>query len=672
MSIMENTTKHWRLESYAEGFSWLYFDKAGESANTFSSAAMDELRNVLGELTPPSPTQPKGLVILSAKESGFVAGADVHEFTTIQSPEDAIRLVRRGWDTFNALAAAPFPTLALVRGFCMGGGVELALACTYRIAVDEPGTRFSLPEVMLGIVPGWGGMRRLPRLVGAPAALDLMLTGRSVDARRATKMGLVDEAVPPRVMMNAARITLRQKPARRELTFMQKLTLWDPVRNIIAAQARKATAKKARQIHYPAPYAILDIWSQKDGDPFALPADHASSLPALLAHPTTRNLIRVFELQERLKAEGKESAFKATHVHVVGAGTMGGDIAAWCAVRGLRVTLQDQSAEKLAPAMGRAAKLFKDRLKDARRIRDASDRLIPDVAGDGARHADVIIEAVFENLQVKQSLLASLAAKAKPTAILATNTSSIPIEQIAAALPDPSRLIGIHFFNPVPKMMLVEIVAGKDSRPEALAAGAAFTRQIDKLPLPVRSAPGFLVNRILAPYLLEAMRCVDEGIRPEIVDEAALGFGMPMGPLELADTVGLDICLAVGKMLAPEGTTAAIPHKLQELIDAGKLGRKTGAGFYAYPGGKTAKPKADAAKVPAGLADRLLQPLLDEAERANNEGIVADADLVDAGAIFGTGFAPFTGGPLHYVVSRAIRPAALDRPAEPATAAAAT
>jgi 3-hydroxyacyl-CoA dehydrogenase/enoyl-CoA hydratase/3-hydroxybutyryl-CoA epimerase len=221
-------------------------------------------------------------------------------------------------------------------------------------------------------------------------------------------------------------------------------------------------------------------------------------------------------------------------------------------------------------------------------------------------------------------------------------------------------------------MMLVEIVAGRDSRPEALAAGAAFTRQIDKLPLPVKSAPGFLVNRILAPYLLEAMRCVDEGIRPEIVDEAALGFGMPMGPLELADTVGLDICLAVGKMLAPEGTTAAIPHKLQELIDAGKLGRKTGAGFYAYPGGKTAKPKADAAKVPAGLADRLLQPLLDEAERAKNEGIVADADLVDAGAIFGTGFAPFTGGPLHYVVSRAIRPAALDRPAEPAAAAAAT
>jgi 3-hydroxyacyl-CoA dehydrogenase/enoyl-CoA hydratase/3-hydroxybutyryl-CoA epimerase len=345
-------------------------------------------------------------------------------------------------------------------------------------------------------------------------------------------------------------------------------------------------------------------------------------------------------------------------VHVVGAGTMGGDIAAWCAARGLRVTLQDQTTEKLAPAMGRAAKLFKDRLKDPLRIRDASDRLIPDVAGEGVRHADVIIEAVFENLKVKQDLLAALEAKAKPSALLATNTSSIPIEQIATALPDPTRLIGLHFFNPVPKMMLVEIVAGNASRTDLLAAGAAFARQIDKLPLPVKSAPGFLVNRILAPYLLEAMRCVDEGIPPELVDEAALGFGMPMGPLELADTVGLDICLAVGKMLAEDGSrNASIPNRLQTLIDAGKLGRKTGSGFYDYPNGKIAKPKADPAKVPSGLADRLIQPMLDEAERAFKDGIVGDAELVDAGAIFGTGFAPFTGGPLHYIASRAIKPA---------------
>ena len=654
---MENR-KHWRLERDAEGLAWLRFDKAGESTNTFSSDAMEELRSLLAELTGAAGDhRPKGLVILSAKDSGFIAGADVHEFTKIASPDDAIRLVRRGWDAFNELAAAPFPTLALIKGFCMGGGLELALACTYRIAVDDPGTRLALPEVMLGIVPGWGGMRRLPKAIGAPAALDMMLTGRTIDARRAKKLGLVDEVVPARVMMNAARITLREKPTVHRSGLQQRMTEWGPVRNLIASRARRETGKKARRVHYPAPYAIIDIWSEKDGDPFAFPADHPSSLPSLLAHPTTRNLIRVFTLQERLKAIGKDSAFEAKHVHVAGAGTMGGDIAAWCAVRGLTVTLQDQAAEKLGPAMGRAAKLFKERLKDERRIRDANDRLIPDVAGDGIRRADVIIEAVFENLKVKQDLLAAMAAKAKPTALLATNTSSIPIEQIASALPDPSRLIGLHFFNPVPKMMLVEIVAGAQSQPGLLASGAAFARQIDKLPLPVKSAPGFLVNRILAPYLLEAIRCVDEGIAPEIVDEAALSFGMPMGPLELADTVGLDICMAVGKMLAQDAAATTIPHRLQQLIDAGKLGRKTGSGFYGYPNGKIAKPAADPKKVPPFLADRLIQPLLDEAERAQKDGIVADADLVDAGAIFGTGFAPFTGGPLHYTESRRIKPA---------------
>lgn len=648
-----NSPRHWRLERDGDGLHWLYFDKAGESTNTFSADAMIELRAIVGELqSAAGDARPRGLVVLSAKDSGFIAGADVREFTAITSPAEAVTLVKRGWDTFNEFAALPFPTLALIRGFCMGGGLELALVCTYRIAVDEPGTRLALPEVMLGIVPGWGGMQRLPRTIGAPAALDMMLTGRTVDARKAKKLGLVDEAVPPRVMMNAARITVATRPTPQQPGLLQRLTLWGPLRKLIAAQARKQTQKKARRIHYPAPYAILDIWSEHDGNPFAFPPEHPSSLQSLLESPTTRNLIRVFGLQERLKSEGKESKFVARHVHVIGAGTMGGDIAAWCALRGLKVTLQDQSAEKLAPAMGRAAKLFKERLKDARRIRDATDLLIPDIAGEGVRRADVIIEAVFENLKVKEDIFAAVEAKARPDAILATNTSSIPIEQIAGTMRDPARLVGLHFFNPVPKMMLVEVVAGAQSRPEILAAGAAFARQIDKLPLPVKSAPGFLVNRILAPYLMEAMRCVDEGMAPEIVDEAALAFGMPMGPLELADTVGLDICLAVGKMLAPGATQASPPARLTQLIAEGKLGRKTGAGFYTYPAGKITKPRADTARVPPGLADRLVAPLLDEAQRALAEGIVSDADLVDAGAIFGTGFAPYTGGPMNYVASR--------------------
>ena len=648
---------HWKIERDEDGLAWLIFDKSGTTTNTLSAAVMDELRTALADL---AAQPPRGLVIRSGKENGFIAGADIDEFGELKTVGDAVALVKRGWDTFELLANAPYPTLALVRGFCLGGGMELALACRYRVVVDEPGTRLGLPEVMLGIVPGWGGIKRLPRLTGAPAALDLLLTGRTIDARRAKKLGIADECVPVRIMDNTARGVLRELPPPRRVPFPLSLTLNRMIRPMIAAKARKQVATRARREHYPAPYAILDIWVKYDGDALAAPPSDPASIANLLQTPTAANLIRVFKLQERLKSFGRDGPSAnetpgesprevrppAARVHVVGAGTMGGDIAAWCALRGLTVTLQDQNAERLSPAMGRAAKLFSDRLKDPLRVRDAQDRLIPDVAGDGVAHADIIIEAIFENLGAKQQLFASLEARAKPTALLATNTSSIPLEQIAAPMRDPGRLIGLHFFNPVARMMLVEIVVGASTHAELIPVAAAFTRQIDKLPLPVKSAPGFLVNRILAPYLDEAMRCVDEGITPETVDEAALAFGMPVGPIELADTVGLDICLAVGKMLGPD---AVPPKRLSELIAAGNLGRKTKRGFYDWSGGKAAKSAPGA--VPPGLSDRLIRPFVTEAEAALAEGIVADADLVDAGAIFGTGFAPFRGGPLHYAHS---------------------
>jgi 3-hydroxyacyl-CoA dehydrogenase / enoyl-CoA hydratase / 3-hydroxybutyryl-CoA epimerase len=644
---------HWKLERDADGLGWLTLDKRGATTNTLSAAVLDELRTVLAEL---AANPPKGLVIRSGKENGFIAGADIDEFGELKTVDDAVALVKRGWDTFERLAAAPYPTLALVRGFCLGGGMELALACRYRVVVDEPGTRLGLPEVMLGIVPGWGGIKRLPRLAGAPAALDLLLTGKTVDARRAKKLGIADECVPLRIMDNTARGVLRERPVPRRVPFPLSLTLNPLIRPLIAAKARKQVATRARREHYPSPYAILDIWVKYDGDALAVPPSDPASIPHLLQTPTASNLIRVFKLQERLKSFGREKGEEGasprdirsppTHVHVVGAGTMGGDIAAWCALRGLTVTLQDQNAERLSPAMGRAAKLFSERLKDSLRVRDAQDRLIPDVAGDGVAHADVIIEAIFESLEAKQQLFSLLEAKAKSTALLATNTSSIPLEEIAAPMRDPGRLIGLHFFNPVARMMLVEIVVGAGTHAELIPSASAFTRQIDKLPLPVKSAPGFLVNRILAPYLMEAMRCVDEGMTPETVDEAALAFGMPVGPIELADTVGLDICMAVGKML---GRDTAPPKRLSELVAAGYLGRKTKRGFYDWSGGKAAKSAPGI--VPAGLSDRLIRPLVTEAKAALAEGIVADADLVDAGAIFGTGFAPFRGGPLHYAAS---------------------
>jgi len=632
--------QNWQIVRHPDGLASLIFDRAGASTNTLSQQALAELNEALDEL---DRAPPQGLIVRSGKSNGFIAGADVTEFGDIAEPAAALALVRRGYETFERLAAVRYPTVALVKGFCLGGGLELALACRYRVVVDEPGTRLGLPEVMLGIVPGWGGIKRLPRLLGAPAALDLLLTGKTVDARRAKKLGLADECVPERIMENTVRGVLRAAPAPRTAPFPLSLTLLPSGRKVVAAQARKEVEKRARREHYPAPYAILELFARYDGNPLAAPDGDPASIGTLLRTPTAANLIRVFHLQERLKALGKDDGFKAAHVHVVGAGTMGGDIAAWCALRGLTVTLQDQDASRLAPAMKRAYALFAERLKDPRRARDAGDRLIPDVAGDGVARADVIIEAIFENLDAKRALFKALEGKARPDAILATNTSSIPIEDIAAGLADPARLIGLHFFNPVARMMLVEVVAGRDTPPALVQRGAAFARQIDRLPLPVKSAPGFLVNRVLAPYLMAAMRCVDEGVAPETVDEAALAFGMPMGPIELADTVGLDICVAVGRML---GDDAAPPAKLMAAVGAGKLGKKTGQGFYTWTNGRAQK--SPPGPVPAGLADRLVLPYVEEAQAALAEHIVADADLVDAGAIFGTGFAPFRGGPLHY------------------------
>jgi len=635
--------KHWRWEKDRQELAWLTFDRQGESTNTFSREALEELGAALDAI---AAAKPRGLVIRSAKDS-FAAGADINQFVRFQTPEEAIEFTRLGWDTLQKLRDLPFPTTAMVNGFCMGGGLELALACTYRVALDDPKTRFAFPEVMLGIWPFWHGLQWLPKLVGPAAALDMILTGRAVDARRAKKIGLATEAVPLRILENTARmVTLEAKPPRK-LGLMDRLLL-GVGRSFVAAQARKQVAKRARREHYPAPYAILHAWVKYDGDPFLNPADPLSSIEALSSHPTTRNLIRIFFLQERMKGLAKGVEFTAQHVHVIGAGVMGGDIAAVCAMRGIRVTLQDTAPERIAPAVKRAAELFKRRLKDPRRIRDALDRLIPDVAGAGAARADVVIEAIFENLQAKRELFARLEAVAKPEAILATNTSSLKLADIAAQFKDPTRLVGIHFFNPVPQLQLVEVVAGEHTRTDMAQKSAAFVRQIDKLPLPVKDSPGFLVNRVLGPYLQNAFRKLDEGVKPETLDAAMEAFGMPMGPIELADTVGLDICLAAGKELAKAGAQA--PQILLDRVALGQLGKKSGQGIYRYENGKAVK-GAPAAFEPT-LVEALIEPYLNEAQAVLAEGIVADADLIDGGLIFGTGFAPFRGGPLHYLESR--------------------
>jgi len=625
--------KHWQLNREDSGIVIAVLDRAGESTNALSGDVMAELAQILDQL---DLYTPKGLIIRSAKAAGFIAGADIDEFSQLDTPDKGRALVARGWELFNRLAALPYPTLALVRGHCLGGGLELALACRYLLAVDEPGTKLALPEVMLGIFPGWGGMLRLPQRVGPAVALDMMLTGKGIDARRAKRMGLADDCVPPRVMEMAARQLLLSNTPRRPLPLLQRL-LNGPLKGVVASGAKKQVAKKARPEHYPAPYAIIDLWQKHNGNALAAP----EVVDRIIASPTAKNLLRVFRLQERLKGFGKDSDFIARHVHVVGAGVMGGDIAAWCALRGLTVTLQDQSVERIAPAIQRASKLFQKKLREPLQVRAAFDRLIPDPAGDGVAHADVVIEAIFENVEAKHALFKMLEPRMKAGAILATNTSSLKLEDLRTVLSQPARLVGIHFFNPVAMMPLVEVVEADGADPAAVRAACAFVRQIDKLPLPVKSAPGFLVNAVLAPYMLEAMRAVDEGIAPESVDEAMLAFGMPMGPIELVDTVGLDIAMAAGRQLA-DGEP---PRCLQARIERGQLGKKSGQGFYDWSAGKHVSRSGQ--PVPDGLADRLVTPLIKRTASLVANGIVADADLADAGVIFGTGFAPFTGGPLN-------------------------
>ncbi|MEP7069309.1 MAG: 3-hydroxyacyl-CoA dehydrogenase NAD-binding domain-containing protein [Usitatibacter sp.] len=640
--------KNWKLDVDAEHLAWLRFDRAGSDTNTFSSEALRELGQIADHL---ATMPPKGLAILSAKDNGFAAGADIEEFTKLKDADEAIALTVLGNEVFDKIGALPFATVALIHGFCMGGGTELALACKYRVMDDAAKTRMALPEVMLGIVPGWGGAKRMPALIGAAPALDLMLTGRGVDGRRAKALGLVDAVTPRRHFENAARMLLANPPPRAHPKLAAAMTDWPGIRNLVAKMSAKKVAERARREHYPAPYAIIDLWKDFGGDVRNVPRDHPASTASLFFHPTTRNLIRIFKLQERLKAFGKNDSPAIGHLHVIGAGAMGGDIAAWSALRGLTVTLQDLAPERIAPAMQRAAGLFRKRLKEPHLVQAAMDRLIPDVEGHGVARADLVIEAIVENAEVKRKLFAQVEPRMKEGAILASNTSSIPLQELTGVLKRPERLVGVHFFNPVAQMMLVEIVEGPLTSAEVMQAGQAFARQIDKLPLPCKSAPGFLVNRVLSPYLLEAMLMVDEGIPPETIDAAAKDFGMPMGPLELADMVGLDIGWAVGQELAKPGTP--IPKKLQSLIEAKNFGKKTGKGFYTWVKGKPQKSSIGPGSVDLpSLADRMVLPALNEAVACVREGIVADADLCDAGVIFGTGFAPHRGGPIETIRAR--------------------
>lgn len=660
----ENPQRYWHERADADGIVWLTLDKPQASVNTLSTPVLEELGEILARL---AAAPPRGLIVRSAKSSGFILGADVKEFTTLRSIEEARALVQRGHRVLNTLETLPCPTLALIEGFALGGGLELALACRYRVALDDERLALGLPEVLLGIHPGFGGTVRAVRTLGALTALDLMLTGRNVKGSKAQTLGLVDRLEQTReTCEEAARQLIRQDPGPHRPPFLQRAVSWGLVRPLLRSRLRAQVARKVREDHYPAPYAIIELWVKYGAKGDIAYTAESDSIAALAATRTAQNLIRVFMLQDALKAQGKQGVAPTLKVHVIGAGVMGADIAALCALRGLEVTLQDREQRYIDAALARVGSWFEKRVRDPAKRAATVARLRADLAGDGVTTADVIIEAIIEDAEAKRALYATLEPQMRSAAILATNTSSIRLEELARNLADPSRLVGLHFFNPVSQMPLVEIVHGAETAPETVAKAIALARKIDKLPLPCRSSPGFVVNRVLAPYMQEAMYAAADGFSFDAIDRAATDYGMPVGPVELSDMVGLDVCRHVGAIVGPAlGKPVPDLAALDARISAGKLGRKSGDGFYRWQGGKVVRDASTAvpylptlpppdATARADLQDRLILSFLNECVAVWREGLVESADLVDAGVIFGSGFAPFRGGPLNDARQRGV------------------
>jgi 3-hydroxyacyl-CoA dehydrogenase/enoyl-CoA hydratase/3-hydroxybutyryl-CoA epimerase len=638
---------HWKVAQGTDGVLMLTMDRTGSNVNALSRALLDELDAMLERV---AIERPAAVVIHSGKPSGFAVGADLKEFEGYERQGSVREEIENGQRVFERLSRVPMPTVAAIHGTCMGGGTELALACRMRVAARAPETRIALPEVQLGIHPGWGGTARLPRLIGAPKALAMMLTGRAASAERALAEGLVDRLAAPDALLDEAR-KLALRPIARP--FAQRAIAWWsncwPARQILAPIVRRQAAAKAPPKHYPAPFALIDVWRRGGGDIQQRLRLEARSVAKLAATPTAHNLIRIFFLRERMRGLAGDTPHGIRHVHVVGAGVMGGDIAAWSALRGFEVTLQDREMKFIEPALSRARKLFEKKLKTRERIAAVEARLSPDVEGTGIATSQLAIEAIYENPEAKEAVYRTLEPKIARDALIATNTSSIPLDALRVAFTEPRRFLGLHFFNPVAQMPLVEVVRHDALDPSIEKRAWAWVKAIGKLPLPVKGTPGFLVNRILVPYLLEAVRCHTEGIPDPVIDRAGKHFGMPMGPIELIDTVGLDVALSVGKGLGPF-LELELPAGIADKVEGGNRGKKDGQGFYVWKDGKPEKPKVDSSyHAPNDLEDRLILPMLNEAVACLHDGVVADADLLDAGVIFGTGFAPFRGGPIQYI-----------------------
>lgn len=708
-------THPWR-RAEADGIVWLALDCADSPVNTLSDEVLEGLDEALHGL---AQTPPRALVIRSAKSGGFAAGADIDSFERIGGGDSAVGLLKRGHAVLNRLEALPCPTIAVVHGAALGAGFELALACSHRIAIDgasfgfpevnlglHPGLggTFRLTglidpiEAMSLMLTGKTAHTGKARKLGivdqvteerhVRAAIEALIedstdrpsrtpsgtatgpssessagssAGPAADASADPSAGIASgassspSALPSSFPPTPAAAHTPARPTRPDHRGL-KARAFDlhPARSLAAGRMRAEAEKKAPSAHYPAPYALIDLWETHGGDPQAMQQAEIASFARLLDSETSRNLRRVFFLRRGLKndARGDDGI---SHVHVVGAGAMGAEIAGWCAIHGKRVSLGDVSPDALGKAMKQAAQICRDRHLDDIDTRDALDRLMPDPKGYGYARADLVIEAVSEDASLKASIHREAASRMKKDAILATNTSSLSLETLARSVADPGRFAGLHFFNPVSKLQLVEVVSHEGTAPQVADRLAAFCGAISRLPALVRDYPGFLVNRALTPYLMEAMVLMDEGVPKEVIDRAALAFGMPMGPVALADQVGLDICLNVAESLKSslDKPLPEISPRLREMVQADQTGKKVGRGFYDWSdGAPRPATTASGADDIQDLQDRLILPMLDACMECLRRQIVRDADQVDGAMIFATGFAPFRGGPLHYARTR--------------------
>jgi len=632
--------QHWSVTIDPDKICWMTLNVAGKSVNVLTHAVMDELAALLDWIE----SQPTlaGVGMLSGKPGGFVYGADIAEFELLKTADDVLAHMQFVHALFNRIEALPVPTAVGIDGIAVGGGLEISLTFDRLFATANRKTKLGFPEVNLGILPGYGGSGRAYGRIGTAAVLQMMVTGKPLGSDAALASGLIDQTVT-----DAAQL----QPAMAAWLVAQNGSKKDRPQRELAAdaaaidEAHANYLKRLRQDHTPAPFAIIDHVQRHGHSPAAMSAGEMDIFPDLMVGSASKNLRRVYYLTDQVRKTARGDS-NISHLHVVGAGVMGGDIAAVAAMAGLSVTLTDMNEAAINAAINRAEALFARRLKADDKIAAAAQRLQADASGDGAAMADLVIEAVAEKLPVKQAVFTALEAVVKPGAILATNTSAIPLEDIAKALQDPSRLIGLHFFNPVPVLPLVEVIWSQHSNQDLVARGMQFAGQIGKMPIRCQSAPGFLVNRALLPYMFSAVEAVATGENADQIDESLVDFGMPMGPIELCDQVGLDVCLDVGMVL---GMAPAAEALLRSKCDAQQLGRKTGGGFYEWDGNRPVRPRAavDAA-IMAGIAATMLAPMVEQCQQAVDDGVVDSADSADAGMIFGTGFPGFRGGPLHW------------------------